>query len=328
MCVGILLKNLLLTHASSWCFFDFLFLFYCCIYCCVISSAIYIEGLCSLGLAVTWGTHMQAQTLSSEMFGRFCKLVYDTAGIHLGPQKEALVSSRIGKRMRQLGLERYEDYYKFLCAENNEDEMVEMLNAISTNVTHFFREEHHFTLLKELLAEWHAAGQRQFRIWCAAASTGEEPYTIAMTVKESAAANCDVRILCTDISTRALKVAKAGEYEKRHVEKIPDSLLRKYFRKTKNDNLEDRYIADTSLRSLLSFARLNLAHPPYPMRGPFDVVLCRNVMIYFDNRVRKGLLDEIGRLLRPGGYLMVGHAESLSGLLSNFKTVKPSVYIK
>jgi chemotaxis protein methyltransferase CheR len=270
----------------------------------------------------------KTEGLSPEMFARFCDLVYESAGIHLGPQKEALVSARIGKRMRALGIQRYEDYYKLLRDSRDGDEMVEMLNAISTNVTQFYREGHHFKLLHSLLSDWCAAGQTRFRIWCAASSTGEEPYTLAMTVRESPACDMDVRILATDISTKALHAAKTGRYEARHVQPVPDALLRKYFEKTSSEDGTARYVVKERLRSMLAFSRLNLAHPPYPMKGPFDVVMCRNVMIYFDNRVRKALLDEAWRLLRPGGYLMVGHAESLSGLLSNFRNVQPSVYIK
>ena len=271
---------------------------------------------------------MQTEGLSPEMFERFCALVYESAGIHLGPQKEALVSARIGKRMRSLGMHSYADYYKLLKADGAGDEMVEMLNAISTNVTHFYREDHHFKLLHTLLSDWCSAGQSRFRIWCAASSTGEEPYTLAMTVRESSAADKDVRILATDISTKALQAAKMGSYEERNLKPVPDALRKKYFVKTVAPDGSTRYVVSERLRSLLAFSRLNLAHPPYPMKGPFDVVMCRNVMIYFDNRVRKGFLDEAWRLLRPGGYLMVGHAESLSGLLSNFRNVQPSVYVK
>jgi chemotaxis protein methyltransferase CheR len=261
------------------------------------------------------------------MFERFCRLVYDKAGIALGPQKESLVSSRIGKRMRQLGIADFESYYRCVEEDASGEELVEMLNAISTNVTHFFREPRHFEILRDRLRQWEAAGQSSYRIWCAAASTGEEPYTIAMTVRSALRDARDVKILATDISTKVLRIAKAGAYEARHLEKVPDRMGKIYFRKRDTDD-EKRYEVVDELKRMMTFARLNLAHPPYPMKGPFDVVFCRNVMIYFDNAVRKGLLSEAWRLLKPGGYLMVGHAESLSGMLSDFKSVEPSVYIK
>ena len=266
--------------------------------------------------------------LSPNMFLRFCALVYEKAGIHLGPQKEALVSARMGKRMRALGVARYEDYYQLVKDDSTGDELVEMLNAISTNVTYFFREEHHFHLLKNLLQQWTQEGQKSFRIWSAAASTGEEPYTIAMTARAALSASCDVRILGTDISTRALNVAKEGRYEPRHLEKVPESYARRFFRKETDEGGGVSFVVEDELRRMVSYARLNLAQPPYPMKGPFDVVFCRNVMIYFDNPVRKALLDEIWRVLKPGGYLLVGHAESLSGMLSHFRSHEPSVYVK
>ncbi len=272
--------------------------------------------------------NVAAVELSPKMFQRFCDLVYEKAGISLGPQKEALVAARIGKRMRVLGLGRYEEYYEVVKADATGDELVEMLNAISTNVTYFFREDHHFRLLKGVLQKWSEGGQKSFRIWCAAASTGEEPYTIAMTARDALGGACDVKILSTDISTRALNVAKAGRYEPRHLEKVPESFARRFFRKETDENGESVFVVEEELRRMVSFARLNLAHPPYPMKGPFDVVFCRNVMIYFDNPVRKALLDEAWRLLKPGGYLLVGHAESLSGMLSHFRSLEPSVYVK
>ncbi len=266
--------------------------------------------------------------LSPRMFNQFCDLVYAKAGIHLGPQKEALVAARIGKRMRLLGLRRYQDYYHLVETDTTGAELVEMLNAISTNVTYFFREDRHFELLTGWMRAWHAQGQQSFRIWSAAASTGEEPYTIAMTVRTALPHVSDIKILCTDISTRALGVARAGLYSADRLQKVPKNLARRFFRKARDEQNKECYSVEDELRRLTTFARLNLAHPPYPMKGPFDVVFCRNVMIYFDNTVRRALLGEIWRLLKPGGYLLVGHAESLSGMLSNFKSVQPSVYIK
>lgn len=276
--------------------------------------------------------------LSPRIFRRFCDLVYEKAGIKLGPQKEALVSARVGKRMHQLGMHDFEEYYRLVADDSAGDELVEFLNAISTNVTHFFREKRHFELLGKYLREWEAQGQKRFRIWCAAASTGEEPYSIAMTVREALRDVGDVKILATDISTKVLATAKTGKYEQKHIENVPDHLLRKYFvrESTRTDQAGSekssgaafRFRVSDDLRGMLTFARLNLAKPPFPMSGPFDLIFCRNVMIYFDNEVRRSLLADAYRLLKERGYLMVGHAESLSGMLSNFKSVEPSVYIK
>ena len=257
-------------------------------------------------------------------FHRIAAIVYDKAGIVLSDKKEALVAARIGKRMRKLGLTRYRDYLKLLEESPEDGEPVEMLNAISTNVTQFFREPEHFDRLAAWLARWHAAGQQRFRLWCAAAASGEEPYSMAMMVREALAGVQDVRILATDLSTRALGEACAGRYSADDAKPIPRPLLSRYFQKTE----DEQYQAIASLTSLIKFARLNLAHPPFPMHGPFDVIFCRNVMIYFDNDVRRRLLDECHRLLRPDGFLVVGHSESLSGILGHFKSVEPSIYTK
>ena len=262
--------------------------------------------------------------IDPRTFHRIAEIVYAKAGIVLSDKKEALVAARIGKRMRKLGLTRYRDYLKLLENAPEDGEPIEMLNAISTNVTQFFREPEHFDRLAGWLARWRAAGQTRFRLWCAAASSGEEPYCMAMMVREQLPATYDVRILATDLSTRALAEACAGHYSAEDIQPIPRELLARYFRKTE----EDRFQAGPALTTLIKFARLNLAHPPYPMHGPFDVIFCRNVMIYFDNDVRRRLLDECHRLLRPEGFLVVGHSESLSGILGHFKSVEPSIYTK
>ncbi len=265
--------------------------------------------------------------MDRETFDRLRGLVYDKSGISLGEQKRELVCARVGKRMRALGLEDYREYFSFLIEDDSGTEVVELLDVISTNVTHFFREPRHFEVLGELLRQWEEAGQRRFRIWCAAGSSGEEPYTIAMTVLESLRDPSDARILATDISTRVLEKARRGVYEGRHVEKIPPALLGRYIERGHGED-EGLYSVREPLRRMTTFGRLNLSMHPYPLKGPLDVIFCRNVMIYFDNKVRHEVLQNMHELLKPGGYLMVGHAESLTGLVSEFKSVMPSVYIK
>jgi chemotaxis protein methyltransferase CheR len=266
--------------------------------------------------------------LDQATFEKYRSIIYDKSGIALAPGKEALVSARVAKRMRQLMLDDHRVYLRRLTEDESGEEIVQLLDAISTNVTSFYREPAHFEMLTRLLTEWSHEGQRRFRIWCAAASTGEEPYTIAMTLLDAlGGSGADMRILATDISTRVLARAMEGVYGEERVKPIPKPLLTRYFDKTgPRDAIS--YMAGQPLRNLLLFRRLNLAEPPFPMRGPLDVVFCRNVMIYFDNRVRTRLLDEAYRLLKPGGYLFVGHAESLTGMVSSFKLVRPSVYRK
>ena len=268
-----------------------------------------------------------ADRLDDATFDRFAELIYREAGIRLGRHKHSLVSARLGKRMRKLGIPRYADYLDYVNHDQTSTELVQLIDAISTNVTHFYREADHFEMLHGLLKTWQQEGQSRFRIWCAAASTGEEPYTLAITVLEALERPGDARILATDISTRALQAAKAGEYEAKKVEVIPRALVSRHFVPASVGGLRG-YRVSERCRELVKLARLNLAVPPFPMKGPMDAVFCRNVMIYFDNRVRQRLVDEIFRLLKPGGYLFVGHSESLSGLTTRFRSVRPSVYLK
>ena len=265
--------------------------------------------------------------MEERTFNGFRNIVYERSGISLGPNKEALVSSRIAKRMRALGIARHEDYLAYV--ENDEgDELVHLIDAISTNVTSFYREPDHFDFLRKRFLEWMHAGQRRFRLWCAASSTGEEPYTIAITLHDAMAGQpLDVKILATDISTRVLGHCVQGIYPKEKTANVPPVLRDTYFEPVLVEG-ERMHSVSQDLRQMIAFRRLNLAKPPFPMRGPLDVVFCRNVMIYFDNATRTRLLREIYRLLKPGGFLIVGHAESLTGMVSDFKSVQPSVYIK
>jgi len=266
--------------------------------------------------------------MDRRIFKAFRDLVYDRSGIALRNGKESLVSARVGKRLRALGLSEPREYLKRLREDESGEEIVQLLDVISTNVTNFFREADHFDFLAERLREWHDTGQRKFRIWSAASSTGEEPYTIAMTMLDTLPEKePDAKIMATDISTRVLRQCMQGVYREDKVEPIPRAMRARYFEKHK-DSDQVTYSARDILRQHVTFRRLNLSKPPFPMKGPLDVVFCRNVMIYFDNTVRAGLLQEIHRLLKPGGFLMVGHSESLTGMMCRMKSVRPSIYVK
>jgi len=266
--------------------------------------------------------------VDKKIFNKFRDLVYEKSGISLNDSKVALVSARIAKRLRALGLKDYNDYLEVVINDESGEETVQLLDVISTNVTHFFRESAHFDHLKEEYMRWVSSGQNRFRFWSAACSSGEEPYTIAMTLQEATGgARHDSRILATDISTRVLAASLKGEYREDKINNIPQNLLDKYFEKFQA-NGGTNFRAKAVLKNMIVFRRMNLSTPPFPMKGPMDAVFCRNVMIYFDNEVRRILLNEIYRLLKPGGYLYVGHAESLTGIVSNFKSVRPSIYLK
>jgi len=266
--------------------------------------------------------------LDKKTFNAFRDLVYTKAGIALGEKKEALVAARLSKRMHCLNIPTYEEYFDYVNNDTDGIEIIQLLDSISTNVTHFFREHQHFNFIARYIDKWYLAGQRKFRIWSAGCSSGEEPYTIAMIVNETFRGKAsDTRILATDLSTKILSDANEGIYSERDVEKIPDNYVVSYFEQIIIDN-KTHFRIKSNCRSLITFQRLNLTTIPFPMKGPFDFIFCRNVMIYFDNTIRKRLLEEYYRLLKPGGFLLVGHAESLTGMLSGLKSVKPSIYEK
>ncbi len=263
--------------------------------------------------------------MDGTLFQRFQQLAYSHAGIDLKPGKETLVAARVAKRQRCLGLADEREYLHYLESDESGEELLHFLDAISTNFTSFFREKEHFDWLAGELRRLVEAGQRRIRIWCAAAATGEEPYSLAITVREAlgATAGVDVKILATDISTRALHAARQGIYESERLRPLTRAQLASHFETLAE---EDRYSARPELRSLLVFKRLNLAAPPFPMAGPLDVVFCRNVMMYFDRVVRERLVHEVERLLKPDGTMVIGHAETLQGIRTGLSPISPSLY--
>lgn len=268
--------------------------------------------------------------MDKRTFDEIRRLVYQKSGITLGEHKEALVIARVSKRLRALKLETPADYLKFLKADSSGSELVQLLDVISTNVTSFFREPRHFELLTKLMRQWLAQGQRRFRFWSAACSTGAEPYTMAMTILGALERdeNPEVKILSTDISTKMLAQCSSGIYETDKLSGVSQTQMERYFNRVVMEDGHPCWQANEKMRRMLLVRRLNLSEPPFPMKGPMDAVFCRNVMIYFDQGVRSRLLSEIFRLLKPGGYLFVGHAESLVGIDTPFKSVQPSVYVK
>jgi len=262
-------------------------------------------------------------------FNRLRELAYDEAGIDLSDEKKALVAARVETRLRALKLRDARSYVDFLLGDDSGAELVAFLDAISTNFTSFFREPKHFEELDEFVKKRLEQGQLRFRFWSAASSSGEEPWTMAMTLAEGFSGKpVDWKLLGTDISTRMLKVADGGVYRRVQVDPVPAFLRARYFthRFGTHDSPDDRFTVVDRLRQHVAFRRMNLATPPFPLKGPLDVVFCRNVMIYFDVAVRQRLLDEIGRLLAPGGMLFISHTETLNGIRTPLQLVRPSVY--
>jgi chemotaxis protein methyltransferase CheR len=263
--------------------------------------------------------------MDASTFHRLCDIAYQKAGITLGASKEALVAARVGKRLRALGLATEKEYLSRLEADQTGEETVQFLDVISTNHTAFFREPDHFELLRHLVVDWHRQGLRRLRIWSAASSTGEEPYSIAFTLSDlPEAGEMDWRILATDISTRVLKKAEEGRFGGDRLASLGRAAQRRYFDRVPKS--EDAVVR-TVIRDRIAFRRLNLAQVPYPMRGPFDIIFCRNVMIYFDQVMRQRVVSAMERLVRPDGYLLIGHSEALSGIQLGMRMLRPSVFV-
>jgi chemotaxis protein methyltransferase CheR len=266
--------------------------------------------------------------IAADEFRAFSKIAYEKAGITLRPGKESMVAARIARRMRALNIDTPGAYRDYLESDENGDELVAFLDAISTNVTSFFREEEHFDILREHVEARIEAGQTKFRFWSAACSSGQEPYTLAMVLDRVFArvgrGPFDWRILGTDISTKVLEQAVRGEYDEREMERIPDEYRSSAFVKVKGATQPQWRVSDR-LRGHLLFRRLNLAEPPFPMGGPMDIILCRNVMIYFDGVVRQGIVDEAQRLLAPGGLFVISHTETLASVRTSLRMIQPSV---
>jgi len=270
-------------------------------------------------------------TITDKEFRQLRELIHAHTGIALSEHKRALVCSRLAKRLRYHGLQRYADYYDLLTQHDPEgQELVAMINSITTNKTDFFREPHHFRFLADEVFPSYRRNPsriRPLRLWSAAASTGEEAYSLAITALE-AMPSCneqDIRILATDIDTEVLSRAENGIYAMEQANPIPHALLQRYFLKGHGEH-EGKVMAKPVLKALIHFARLNLLDDPWPMHGPFDVILCRNVLIYFDKPTQQKLFQRMGAMLRNGGYLLLGHSEAMHGLSDFFKPVGHSIY--
>ncbi len=270
--------------------------------------------------------------LTEKQFCEISDMVRGICGINLHDGKKELIKARLTKRLRALNMNCFGEYIEYVKNETDGIELTQMLDALSTNLTSFFREPDHFDhLAGKVIADIAAASERngrRLRIWSAGCSSGEEPYSLAITVREAISNinDWDAKILATDISTRMLQRAKAGLYGDNRIRTVSPQLRQKYF-----DCVETRpqrvYKVRQDLQNMIHFARLNLMDP-WPMRGSFDAIFCRNVMIYFDKPTQDRLVNRFWDLLRPGGTLFIGHSESLTGTTHKFRYVKPTVYQK
>ncbi len=271
--------------------------------------------------------------LSDYEFDRISGLVYSLCGINLGSGKKELVMARLVKRLNELKLHSYDLYLEYLGKDKSGCELLQLIDVITTNVTSFFREMHHFDYIKEQILPEYKLKFDKIRIWSAGCSSGEEPYSIAALLFEQNGDLMpkDVKILATDISTQALMKAKEGVYNNQLVKSVPKTLQSKCFDAFTAEDEYGRavnyYKVKPDIRGAVRFARLNLIDE-WPMKGPFKIIFCRNVMIYFDKKTQEKLVAKYHGLLENGGHLFIGHSENLSSISHSFKYVQPGVYLK
>lgn len=266
--------------------------------------------------------------LSDRDFNCIRRLVGEYTGISLSDQKRDLVYARLAKRLRAHGMTRFRDYCEMLEA-NPGEELEHFTNAITTNLTSFFREKHHFEYLQQelvprLLERYQA--NRRLRIWSAGCSTGEEPYTLAITLREAIPDidGRDIRILATDLDSNVVKTGAAGVYQAERINGLDNTRIRRWFKRGKGGYAGKVRVVD-ELRRLITFRQLNLMHD-WPMRGLFDVIFCRNVVIYFDKPTQQVLFDRFANAMQPDSHLFIGHSETLHNVSNRFQLVGKTIY--
>jgi chemotaxis protein methyltransferase CheR len=286
----------------------------------------YWENGCTVSLA---------EGISEHDFQRLCSLIKEHSGIQIAMGKKILLEGRIGRRMHQLGLCGFHEYCEYLFStQGMSEELSLMIDSVTTNKTDFFREPWHFDFLQKtalpVLQKLYGAGiSRKLYVWCAACSTGEEPFTIAMTLADIAESTprFQYEILATDLSTAALEKALSGIYSHDRIDQVPMSMRKKYLLKSR-DQQKALVKIDPELQKKVIFRKLNLINESYNIPFPMDVIFCRNVIIYFDRQTQERTINRICRHLVPGGYLFMGHAETLTNMRIEVKFVATSTYQK
>ena len=262
-------------------------------------------------------------SFSSADFERVRKLIYQHAGISLSPVKQDMVYSRLARRLRATGKNTFAEYLDML-ERGGAAEWEGFVNSLTTNLTSFFREPHHFPIFAEHLLK--LGSKRPVRVWCSAASTGEEPYSIAMTVLETFGANVShISIVATDLDTNVLATAQKGVYPIERVEKLSPDRLKRFF--LKGAGAQEGYVSvRPELKRMIEFQQLNLLEANWRVRGPLDVIFCRNVMIYFDKPTQYKILSRFAPMLQPDGLMFAGHSESFLHAADLFKSLGKTVY--
>lgn len=267
-------------------------------------------------------------SITEDEFVRIRALVKKTTGISLGAHKRDLVVSRLAQRLRSLDMDSFSQYLDFLSNAEDDEELVNMINRITTNKTDFFRENHHFEFLKTVVLPQISenGGDHKIRCWSAGCSSGQEPYSIAITMADFFAGDAgawDPRILATDLDTNILRKAKEGIYTHEQMEGMPKAQLERYF-----DSKDGRHQVKPVLQNMITFKKFNFMSSSYNVKVPLDFIFCRNVMIYFDAQDKLDMIKKFARVLKPKGYLFIGHSESLMAAKDMFVNVGPTTYRK
>jgi len=274
--------------------------------------------------------YLKKIALNEDEFDKLRNLVFKVSGISLADTKRELVISRFSRRVKSLKLNSFSDYYNLLVSPSGFSEVQNFINSITTNKTDFFREAHHFDfIISNFIPEILAKGKKPVRIWSAACSTGEEPYTIAMVMHKHLVEPyaVPVKIFATDIDTNALKTGAAGVYDSQVISPIPEHYLKRYFLRGKENNA-GLYKIKNEIREMVTFKKLNFIADEYPISNTFDIVFCRNVIIYFNSETKKAVVSKILRFVNEGGYLMMGHSETLFNLIEGLTYLKNTIYQK
>ncbi|MBP8022642.1 MAG: protein-glutamate O-methyltransferase CheR [Azonexus sp.] len=268
---------------------------------------------------------MSESAISDQEFALFQRLIYKIAGISLSDSKKVLLVGRLQKRLRHYQLENFNQYYRLLSSDEHPGELQVMVDLLTTNETYFFREPKHFDFLRQhILRGWR--GERPFRVWSAASSSGEEAYTIAMVLADTLASKA-WEIVGSDISTQVLDKARQGHYPMTRIDGIPRPFLSKFCRKGVRSQ-EGTFLINAELRARVNFLQVNLTQPVTADVGLFDVIFLRNVMIYFDNDTKRRVVSHLLPHLRPGGHFIIGHSETLNGIVTSLNQVSPTIYRK
>jgi chemotaxis protein methyltransferase CheR len=268
--------------------------------------------------------------ITTQEFNRIRDYIKQNFGISLSDEKKSLVYSRLRTTLLDLGFDNFSDYFDFLIKEKSGDHITRFIDKVTTNHTFFMREVDHFDYLRDTVLPYIAEtykSQKDLRLWCAASSSGEEPYTLQMIAQDffgKGAEKWDTHMLATDISSQVLDKAIHGVYANESLKPIPESWKRDYFRK----HSDTHSMVNDNIKRQMLFRKFNLMEPQFPFKKHFQVIFCRNVMIYFDNKTRDDVVRKLYDVVEPGGYLFIGHSESLNHTGTKFKYVKPAVYRK